>query len=370
MAELSGTFCRCNINHLFSEGAGLSAHVSIRTDFGEQAKNRALSTADLYLQPSHEEGFCLAYIEAASKVPRLIGTDTGAIRRVSQGDSGMQVVPPRSPTALASALRSLIHDLVHIVAPATQEIAKRWKQRFFQPRCARAADRVVAVSQATARDVARHYGRVPDMVIHPLADETFSLAEVPAVQDTLRRLQLPPRFILSVGTLEPRKNIAALVNAHVSCMAEGVDLPPLVIVGGHGWRDAELRATLDRVGASASVRYLGYLPNADLRHLYSACHALVMPSLYEGFGMPLLEAQLCGAAVLHGKHASMTEAAGHLGVAFEPSATGLRVMLTGLASDQLPLTCRLPTAIENDAERSAGRLWQTLELAWYAKGSL
>jgi glycosyltransferase involved in cell wall biosynthesis len=86
----------------------LSGHVSIGTNVDEQSKQHALRSADLYVQPSHEEGFCLAYIEAASKVPRLIGTDTGAIRQVSQGDEGMQVVPPRAPLALASAIRALL----------------------------------------------------------------------------------------------------------------------------------------------------------------------------------------------------------------------------------------------------------------------
>jgi len=92
-----------------------------------------------------------------------------------------------------------------------------------------------------------------------------------------------------------------------------------------------------------------------------------MPSIYEGFGLPLLEAQLCGAPVLHGSHASMSEAAGGLGVAFEPSAEGLREMLAGLAEGRLPLACRLPSAIENDADRSARQLWQVIEDAWRAK---
>jgi glycosyltransferase involved in cell wall biosynthesis len=279
------------------------------------------------------------------------------------GTNGL--IPLRGLSQTASVLT--IHDLVHVFAPETQEMGKRWKQRLLQPQCARAADRVVVVSQATAEDVSKHYGRVPDAVIHPLADDAFTLRDAAAEEDTLRRFQLPPRFLLTVGTLEPRKNIAALVEAHASCMAQAIDLPPLVVVGGPGWHHAEVRRAIDHASASGSVRYLGYLPNSDLRHLYSACHALVMPSLYEGFGMPLLEAQMCGAAVLHGDHPSMAEAAGLLGVAFEPSAAGIRAMLTGLATNRLPLACRLPSAIKNDRNRSARRLWETLEHAWYAK---
>jgi glycosyltransferase involved in cell wall biosynthesis len=279
------------------------------------------------------------------------------------GTNGL--VPLRGLGTTATVLT--IHDLVHVFARRTQDVAKRWKQRVFQPRCARAADRVIAVSQATAEDVARRYGRVPDCVIHPLAGRDFAPADAAAAEQTLRRLALPAKFILTVGTLEPRKNIAALVEAHAACIAAGHDVPPLVIVGGAGWRDGEVRAALHDSAASGRVRHLGFLPNAELRHLYARCHAFVMPSIYEGFGMPLLEAQLCGAPVLHGSHPSMREAAGGLGVAFEASADGLRSMLAGLAEGRLALACRLPAAIENDADRSARRLWQVMQDAWHAR---
>ena len=306
------------------------------------------------------------------------------------GTNGL--VPLRGLGATATVLT--IHDLVHVFAPRTQAFDKRWKQSFFQPRCVRAADRVIAVSQATAADVARHYGRVPESVIQPIAGAHFgtgravtnaaatnaavtnagaanAAATIPAAagaaDDTVRRFRLLAKFILTVGTLEPRKNLAALVEAHAACSASGHDVPPLVIVGGQGWRDGALRASLRDAAASGRVRHLGFLPNEDLRHLYARCHAFVMPSIYEGFGLPLLEAQLCGAPVLHGCHVSMSEAAGGLGVAFEPSAEGLREMLAGLAEGRLPLACRLRSAIENDAERSARRLWGVMEEAWHSK---
>jgi glycosyltransferase involved in cell wall biosynthesis len=295
-----------------------------------------------------------------TQVVKMLGQD--AID-VFWGTNGL--VPLRGLGGAATVLT--IHDLVHVFAPQTQELAKRWKQRFFQPRCARAADRVIAVSQATADAVARHYGRKPESVIQPAAGRHFGAGAAAAAEHTVRHLRLPAKFILTVGTLEPRKNIAALVEAHAACLAAGHDVPPLVIVGGQGWRDAGLRKALHDAGPSGRVRYLGFVPNEELRHLYARCHAVVMPSIYEGFGMPLLEAQLCGAPVLHGSHASMSEAAGGLGVVFEPSAAGLREMLVGLAGGRLALACRLPSAIENDADRSARRLWQVMEDAWHAR---
>lgn len=88
----------------------LSSHVQITPSLPEAEKAQALAAADLYLQPSHEEGFCLAYIEAALSVPRLVGTDTGAILRISEGDAGARVVPPRQPRAIADAVAALLTE--------------------------------------------------------------------------------------------------------------------------------------------------------------------------------------------------------------------------------------------------------------------
>jgi glycosyltransferase involved in cell wall biosynthesis len=86
----------------------LREHVRITPNLPDDAKNEALRGADLYVQPSHEEGFCLAYIEASAVVPRLVGTDTGAIGLVGAGDPGARTVPPRRPSQLADAMRELL----------------------------------------------------------------------------------------------------------------------------------------------------------------------------------------------------------------------------------------------------------------------
>jgi glycosyltransferase involved in cell wall biosynthesis len=261
-----------------------------------------------------------------------------------------------------------IHDLVHRFAPQTQRTAVRWKQRVFQPLCARAADRLVAVSSATADDVAAHYGRPPDAVIHPPARPEFGPVDDTAAADaTLGRYGLSTPYLLAVGTLEPRKNLLALVEAHVACTAEDAALPTLVLVGGPGWHDARLRATLDESVRGGRVRWLGYVPTEALVHLYARCHAYLMPSLYEGFGIPLLEAQLCRAPVVHGEHASMSEAAGGAGVRIGTTPEGLRRALRQLAEGRMPLVTRLPSDIRNDADESARRLWGVIGAAWHAR---
>ena len=261
-----------------------------------------------------------------------------------------------------------IHDLVHRFAPHTQRVAVRWKQRVFQPLCARAADRLVAVSQATADDVATHYGRAPDAIIQPLARPEFARAakDASAADATLRAHGLSAPYLLAVGTLEPRKNLLALVEAYAACIAEGSHLPTLVLAGGSGWDNGRLHAALANPALQGRVRWLGYVPADVLVHLYARCHAFLMPSLYEGFGMPLLEAQLSRAPVVHGPHRSMVEAAGGVGVAIGTTPQELRRALHLLAVGELPLVCRLPTDIHHDVDESARRMWGLMRAAWQA----
>jgi glycosyltransferase involved in cell wall biosynthesis len=242
----------------------------------------------------------------------------------------------------------------------------RWKQRVFQPLCARAADRLVAVSRATAADVALHYAREPDAVIHPSASSAFGRADPDAVAATLARVGLATPFLLAVGTLEPRKNVLALVEAFAACIRAGAVLPLLVIAGGHGWHDAKLHRTLADPSLAGRVRWLGYVPTEVLAHLYAGCSACFLPSLYEGFGLPLLEAQLCGAPVVHGAHASMVEAAGGVGVAVGSSRDAMREALAALADGRLPLASRLRGTIGNDAAAGARRMWTLMVGAWQA----
>jgi len=131
-------------------------------------------------------------------------------------------------------------------------------------------------------------------------------------------------------------------------------------VGGDGWQDGSIQALVASAERSGWVRRLGFVPDDDLPALYAGCEVFLMPSIYEGFGMPLVEAQLCGAAVVHGSHASMIEAAGGVGVAVGPLEADLAGMFDALAGGRCALACRLPKTIMNDPAESARRLWQQL----------
>lgn len=275
------------------------------------------------------------------------------------------VIPLRGLGKTATVVT--IHDLSHRFVPDTQLPMIRWKQRVFQPLCARAADRLVAISEATAADSAKYYRRRPDAVILPLSGPAFGHVDVSTSAITMQSLALPERFILSVGTLEPRKNIAALIEAYWACVQSGIALPQLVLVGSRGWFDGPLQTLIDMATAAGALRYLGYVSNETLAHLYARCTMFVMPSLYEGFGMPILEAQTSGAPVVHGTHASMVEAGAHQGLTVEPTVSGLRGMLESLSRDELPLTCRLPDPVSADASLASRQMWSLLVDAWSSK---
>ncbi|MBB6123862.1 glycosyltransferase [Sphingobium subterraneum] len=260
------------------------------------------------------------------------------------------------------------HDLVYRFAPETQVGMVRWSRRLFQPLSARRSDVVTSNSDATARDVERYY-RVPSRyTVRPRVPPRYHLPDAQDVARVRDAYALPDDFLLVVGTLEPRKNIPLFLQAAAEVRKAGVDLPLIVHAGGTGWLSAEIEQVVAEGEASGMLRRLGYVPSEDLPPLYGACTAFCMPSIYEGFGMPILEAQMCGAPVLHGNHASMVEAGGGLGHAFEPTLDGMKAMLRALADGGCNLVSRVPSDMADEADEGLARLWQALCDAATAKG--
>ncbi len=268
------------------------------------------------------------------------------------------LLPLLRPRGMGTVLT--VHDLVYKFAPETLPTISLWGRRLGQQAAVRAADRVVVVSHATGVDAANTYRRDPDAVIPPLADPIFARPADDVIESVRRRLDLCSAYLLTLGTLEPRKNLVRLLDAYLRRRQAGVDLPMLALAGGKGWLDDEIGRLLAQGEASGHVRRLGYVALEDLPALYAGCEAFVMPSVYEGFGMPLLEAQLCGAPVIHGPHASMREAAGQLGALTPIDTRGIECMLDQLAAGELSLNCRLPSDIDNDATSAAQHLWRLL----------
>lgn len=235
-----------------------------------------------------------------------------------------------------------IHDFVYRFAPQTMNRLTRWNRAIFQTLSGRRATKLVAISKATASDAEQIFGRSADAIIPPAISPDYRLQSEREIERVCALHHIPGPYFLCVGTLEPRKNVQMMLGAYVQARRAGAVLPDLVLAGSVGWKQGPFDAAGAPPAQGGQVRYLGYVEQDDLPPLYAGATALLMPSVYEGFGMPVLEAQRCGASVVHGAHASMVEAGGGLGVAVDSEPTSWRQVFERFERGELPLVCRLP----------------------------
>ncbi len=181
---------------------------------------------------------------------------------------------------------------------------------------ARKARRIIADSQATARDLTNHFGVAPERLrVAYLGGPRVE--DVPPQPEILARYGLPPHYFLFVGTLQLRKNVARLIRAFAQVAHQDPDVV-LALGGKLGPRAGALHELIGQLGLSNRVRWLGYLPDADRPSLYAGAAAFVFPSLYEGFGIPVLEAMAWGAPVIASNTSSLPEVVGDAGLLVDP----------------------------------------------------
>lgn len=223
-------------------------------------------------------------------------------------------LPAWLPSATARVLT--IHDLCWREAPATMRRSTRLLDALAMPRALQRADRIIAVSQATAASLAAHWpehaGRI--RVVH----EAASLPVAPDGVQSLAGRGVTPPYALFVGTIEPRKNIEGLIAAFARVRREGA-AGMLVLAGAMGWGGVDPQRLAEQAGCTEQVRILGPVDDALLATLYRHARCLVMPSLYEGFGLPALEALGYGTPVLASNRASLPEVVGDAGVLVDPA---------------------------------------------------
>lgn len=202
-----------------------------------------------------------------------------------------------------------------------------WKRRLWHPlvgarRLCRRADVILAVSEHTKRDLVELYGLDPAKIrvtYHGVADRYRSPIAPERLTEVRRRLELPERFVLHVGTGEPRKNHLALLDAFALIKKNPAqrDLG-LVLVGPAGWKNDALKAALRRHPNRADIRRLGYVAPDDKVALYRLAAAFAFPSFYEGFGLPPLEAMATGTPVVASFAGSLGEVVGDAGILVDP----------------------------------------------------
>lgn len=231
-----------------------------------------------------------------------------------------------------------LHDLVFRFYPHTHKALNRWFLTLMMPRFLKAADAVIAVSEHSKRDAIQIYGidEAKITVIYEGVHARFRRESADSMAAVRHRYGLPERYILSVGTIEPRKNLTSLLEAYHN-LKKGRSESGLVIVGKKGWLYADFFRRLHELGLEDEVLFPGFVPDDDLPAFYSAADLFVFPSLYEGFGLPVLEALACGTPVVASNAASLPEVAGEAALLVDPSSVEalVRAMLDVLNSSEL-----------------------------------
>jgi glycosyltransferase involved in cell wall biosynthesis len=228
-----------------------------------------------------------------------------------------------------------IHDLSFIRFPKLFRPASRFYLAVLTRLSARRARRLIAVSAHTARESTRLLNVPPeriDVVYHGV-DPAFRPLPADEVSSLRERRGLPERFVLFVGTLEPRKNLVRLVEAFARVRDGKVGL---VLVGGRGWLYDELFARVESLGLDDEVIFAGYVMSDELPIWYNAATVVAYPSVYEGLGLPVLEAQACGTPVLTSNVSSLPEAAGDAALMVDPyDVEAMAAELDRLLADEL-----------------------------------
>lgn len=213
-----------------------------------------------------------------------------------------------------------VHDLIYLHEPgASRSIFGKVYADYFFKMIQKKAAAIITVSEFTKKDLLNFFPKIrPERVVvtHEAASEVFRKIEDPSILENVRQRQaLQNPFILFVGSLRPHKNIPVLVRA-IAGLRRTQGIPhDLILVGRPDPRNGELRGLLEE---NSFVRHLGELPDAELACLYNLADLFVLPSLWEGFGLPVLEAMACGTPVISSNRTSLPEVAGKAGLLFDP----------------------------------------------------
>jgi len=250
-----------------------------------------------------------------------------------------------------------VHDLSFLRVPECADPAQRRYLTATVPRSARRADALLADSENTRRDMVELLGLPPHKitVVYPGVDPRFRPAGDDSDHERVRdRYGLSGPFMLALGTLEPRKNLVRLLKAYASLRAgvqAGEAIPPLAFSGAVGWLVDEVFHLVDDLGLHDDVLFLGYVPDEDLPVLLRMAACLVYPSLYEGFGLPVLEALACGTPVVTSNVSSLPEVAGDAALYCDPH----RVADIALAMQQVLANAELRRSLAGRGPQQAGR---------------
>ncbi|MBZ0277878.1 MAG: glycosyltransferase family 4 protein [Anaerolineae bacterium] len=230
-----------------------------------------------------------------------------------------------------------VHDLNFLHYPDFLTAESRRYYNGNIERAVRQADHILVVSEATKSDLITMLGVPPDKIsVHFLGvDERFKPMSPSSREQFHREFDLPSGYILFVGTFEPRKNITGLLAAYQDLRSKMPDAPPIVLAGRRGWLFDETMAHIRQMKLDAHILWRENIPDNALPALYNGARVLVMPSFYEGFGLPALEAMACGTVPIVSNRSSLPEVVGDVGLQINPDdpATLTQALYQALTDD-------------------------------------
>ena len=261
-------------------------------------------------------------------------------------------VPPFPGPTVAT-----VHDLSHHIYPQLHPAARISYMHRALPASLRRTSHVITVSESTRQDLIEHFGYPAEHItaIHLGASPAFRPHSEAELAPLLQRLGLQSHgYSLYVGTIEPRKNLDRLLAAYEALPPALRTQHPLVMAGGAGWHCEETLARMARAASAGWLHYLRYIPQADLPALYAGARLFVYPSIYEGFGLPVLEAMASGTAVITSNVSSLPEVAGGAAQLIDPE-------------DTAALTAALARTLQDSAWRQQARsagLARAAQFSW------
>lgn len=231
------------------------------------------------------------------------------------------IIPAFAPKSLKVIIT--VHDLVAFLFPSTHNTKATFIERLTLKKALKKADSVFVVSENTKKDLLKKI-KYPENKIHitPCAPADFFKQPVKPkeLEEIKQKYHLPNRFILAVGTLEPRKNFSTLIKSFIIVKRKDPDLK-LVIVGKKGWKFKQVEESVKHYKLQSEVIFPGYIEDHELQKVYHLASVFVFPSLYEGFGIPPLEAMASGCPVISSNVASLPEVIGEAGLLIDPRSS-------------------------------------------------
>lgn len=270
--------------------------------------------ANFAWKPTRLNPTWLARIWHRARLPIPVEVFTGQIDLYHATDFVLPPTRPNTRTLLT------VHDLSFLRVPETASPNLKAYLERVVPRSVQRADLVLADSQATKDDLVSIYGTPQEKIVVLLSgvDSRFTPVTAPSTLETVHKKYALPdqRFIFSVGTVQPRKNYSRVIEALAILRHQGYDLH-YVIAGGKGWLEDPIYATITTTGMQDYTHFIGFVDDSDLPALYSSAFSLVFPSLYEGFGLPILEAMSTDTPVVTTNVSSLPEVAGNAALMVE-----------------------------------------------------